>query len=106
MSKESYIRGFCKAAEAKGVDPKALAKFAALDVNNLPPPKKAPAVVGYLGGLFASKVNPDHPLSRGIQTGIGAAVKALRGNPTPKAHTASSKLPSAQPSGIAQRARW
>jgi len=28
MSKESYIRGFCKAAEAAGVDPKALAKFA------------------------------------------------------------------------------
>ena len=29
MSKESYIRGFCKAAEAYGVDPQALAKFAA-----------------------------------------------------------------------------
>ncbi len=29
MSKESYIRGFCKAAEAAGVDPKALAKYAA-----------------------------------------------------------------------------
>lgn len=29
MSKESYIRGFCKAAEAAGVDPKELAKFAA-----------------------------------------------------------------------------
>ena len=28
MSKESYIRGFCKAAEAAGVDPKALAKYA------------------------------------------------------------------------------
>ena len=28
MSKESYIRGFCKAAEAAGVDPVALAKFA------------------------------------------------------------------------------
>lgn len=28
MSKESYIRGFCKAAEAHGVDPQALAKFA------------------------------------------------------------------------------
>lgn len=29
MSKESYIRGFCKAAEAAGVDPQALAKCAA-----------------------------------------------------------------------------
>lgn len=28
MSKQSYIRGFCKAAEAHGVDPQALAKFA------------------------------------------------------------------------------
>ena len=28
MSKESYVRGFCKAAEAAGVDPVALAKFA------------------------------------------------------------------------------
>ena len=29
MSKESYIRGFCKAAEAHGVDPQSLAKYAA-----------------------------------------------------------------------------
>ena len=28
MSKESYIRGFCKAAEAAGVDPRELAKYA------------------------------------------------------------------------------
>lgn len=28
MSKESYIRGFCKCAAAHGVDPQALAKFA------------------------------------------------------------------------------
>jgi hypothetical protein len=28
MSKESYARGFCKVAEAAGVDPVALAKFA------------------------------------------------------------------------------
>lgn len=28
MSKESYIRGFCKAAAAAGVDPQALVKFA------------------------------------------------------------------------------
>lgn len=28
MSKESYVRGFCKAAEAAGVDPVALAKYA------------------------------------------------------------------------------
>lgn len=27
MSKESYIRGFCKAAEAAGVDPKALVEY-------------------------------------------------------------------------------
>lgn len=29
MSRESYARGFCKAAEAAGVDPTALAKYAA-----------------------------------------------------------------------------
>ena len=29
MSKESYARGFCKAAEDAGVDPTALAKYAA-----------------------------------------------------------------------------
>lgn len=28
MSKESYARGFCKAAEAHGVDPTQLAKYA------------------------------------------------------------------------------
>lgn len=31
MSKESYARGFVKAAQAHGVDPQALAKFAAED---------------------------------------------------------------------------
>lgn len=30
MSKQSYINGFCKAAAANGVDPKALAQFAVL----------------------------------------------------------------------------
>ena len=29
MRRESYARGFCKAAEAAGVDPQALAKYAA-----------------------------------------------------------------------------
>ena len=29
MSRESYARGFCKAAEVAGVDPQALAKYAA-----------------------------------------------------------------------------
>lgn len=28
MSKQSYLNGFCKTAEANGVDPKALARFA------------------------------------------------------------------------------
>ena len=36
MSKESYARGFCKAAEAAGVDPRALAKFAAETKNEQP----------------------------------------------------------------------
>ena len=33
MSKESYVRGFCKTAEAAGVDPQALAKFAAVNFD-------------------------------------------------------------------------
>ena len=41
MSKESYARGFCKAAEAAGVDPEVLAKFAqtnAIDSKERPGP--------------------------------------------------------------------
>ena len=34
MSKESFVRGFCKTAEAHGIDPVQLAKYAA-DANNL-----------------------------------------------------------------------
>ena len=41
MSKESYIRGFCKAAETAGVDPKALAKFAQQGVAALENQAKA-----------------------------------------------------------------
>ena len=33
MSKESYIRGFCKVAAAAGVDPVVLAKYAQQEVN-------------------------------------------------------------------------
>ena len=37
MSKESYARGFCKAAAAAGVDPVALAKYAAPKRGRRPP---------------------------------------------------------------------
>lgn len=37
MSKESYARGFCKAAEAAGVDPVALAKYAQSGLNGVGP---------------------------------------------------------------------
>lgn len=36
MSRESYVRGFVKAAQANGVDPKALAKFAEETVGSTP----------------------------------------------------------------------
>lgn len=39
MSKESYARGFAKAAEAAGVDPKELAKFAQSIVGPVPSAK-------------------------------------------------------------------
>ena len=58
MSKESYIRGFCKAAEAHGVDPVRLAKFAAakrlFSLADFPPEKaqsKPDASMAHLLGL-------------------------------------------------------
>lgn len=46
MSRESYARGFCKAAEAAGVDPKALAKFAANSTAVVHPPKGLSGIKG------------------------------------------------------------
>ena len=72
MSKESYIRGFCKAAEAHGVDPKGLAKLAystpvseALSsfVPNLaqelilPGSSAVTSNIGYIAGLLADQDN-------------------------------------------------
>ena len=37
MSKESYARGFCKAAEEHGVDPVELAKYAQIGINRYGP---------------------------------------------------------------------
>lgn len=42
MSRESYIRGFCKAAESYGVDPAALAKVAAPYSEDAPEALKGP----------------------------------------------------------------
>ena len=57
MSKQSYIRGFCKAAEAYGVDPQALAKFAAGEFAGAVPTQGAVVV----GKNNIPKVYPDHP---------------------------------------------
>ena len=67
MSKESYIRGFCKAADAHGVDPQALAKFAAGEFAGAVPtqgavvvgkdniPKVCPDIPYFPGTLFLAK---------------------------------------------------
>ena len=56
MSKESYIRGFCKAAEARGVDPQVLAKFAQQYKTEGYAPKMDPLEEGvnipYLNKIF------------------------------------------------------
>lgn len=57
MSKQSYIRGFCKAAEANGVDPQALAKFAAGEFAGAVPTPGAVVV----GKDNIPKVYPDIP---------------------------------------------
>ena len=72
MSKESYIRGFCKAAEAHGVDRQALAKLAystpvseslSSFVPNiaqeliLPGSSSVTSNIGYIAGLLADQDN-------------------------------------------------
>ena len=49
MSKESYARGFCKAAEAAGVDPVALAKYAAKSSPEFKTEGYAPESVSRIG---------------------------------------------------------
>jgi hypothetical protein len=49
MSKESYARGFCKAAEAAGVDPVALAKYAAESSPEFKTEGYAPESVSQIG---------------------------------------------------------
>ena len=62
MSKESYIRGFCKAAEAHGVDPQALAKFAAGEFAGAVPTPGAVVV----GKDNIPRVYPDEPDLPGV----------------------------------------
>ena len=64
MSKESYIRGFCKAAEAAGVDPGALAKYAADTSGAIMAQQKS--LMADIGELFNKEVGP--------QLGIGKTV--------------------------------
>ena len=58
MSKESYVRGFCKAAEAAGVDPKALVKYAQNGGGWF---RDGPTVQRgwYEDGVAAAKKNPE-----------------------------------------------
>lgn len=50
-TQEAYIQGFCKAAEAHGVDPQELMKVAALPIEKLVSP-----VLGWLGGMRGARM--------------------------------------------------
>ena len=100
MSKESYIRGFCKAAEAHGVDPQGLAKLAystpaseALSsyVPNitqeliLPGSSFVTSNIGYIAGLLADQDNKQKgnglnfvPGVSGYRTGNRLKTQVLR----------------------------
>lgn len=58
MSKESYARGFCKVAEAHGIDPVALAKYAAEKGPKYKTDGYAPAVVARLGTKYPIRYAP------------------------------------------------
>ena len=63
MSRESYIRGFCKAAEAAGVDPVALVKYAQEFKTN----GWAPPVVAAMGTKHAPIYGYDDDPSEGTK---------------------------------------
>ena len=60
MSKESYARGFCKAAAAAGVDPVALAKYA--DENDVERYKKSILNAGEDAAQYLSDEEKNQPL--------------------------------------------
>ena len=55
MSKESYARGFCKVAEAHGIDPMQLAKHAA-EMNGAKDQKTKPATPDSKTLAFIDKI--------------------------------------------------
>jgi hypothetical protein len=69
MSKESYARGFCKAAEAHGVDPVALAKYAQWAPKNVAElgTDKIPQYHGDYGDSF-----PVRAASNPIEVSVGS----------------------------------
>ena len=75
MSKESYIRGFCKSAEAHGVDPKALAKFAQQYKTEGYAPKMIPGAFGsrvdipFLGDVSDKVLDKSLPTLRLLASG-------------------------------------
>ena len=87
MSRESYARGFCKAAEAAGVDPKALAKFAQAkyyETGGRAPEGTPAAGSGRIPMLYVSgKVSSgNHPWNLWYQTQLDSPqIQALRNVP-------------------------
>ena len=73
MSKESYARGFCKAAAAAGVDPVALAKYA--QSTTVRPPAKPNANDKYPGSGW--DLMAEHPESAYLDDPKNRKLKAL-----------------------------
>ena len=93
---DAYIQGFCKTAEAHGVDPQELCKYANIII---------PATAGVLGGLISQEKGGDRLRNAGIGAGAGAA--SLGGLSTLKAiselkqlESIIGKLPASTKAGI------
>lgn len=82
MSKESYVKGFCKAAEAAGVDPHALAKYAQSVIGNVQPPEvhKGLGNIGKAAIRTASNATSLPSVGRPV----GTWLKKLMSSPGPR----------------------
>ena len=92
MSKESYARGFCKVAEAAGVDPSVLLKYAQEKVTGGRAPDgtasaksgKIPYISGYDGSMYTVDAGDEGGVLRAAG-GAGPVIDALRKVPWFKA---------------------
>lgn len=79
MSKESYARGFCKAAEAAGIDPVALAKYASANTavtTKTPRPPKGLDSLKSVNPSFSDWVNLMNTMPRYARDGVRGSKKS------------------------------